>query len=246
MAFVEFRDTAGESFPSPAYTLASRDASDRVLGQQTFSPPYGFANTTEPFLIAGPGRATRDATLTVPLTNARKVCFYRGFGTTDEIHCLSFDAVPDGQSAQRTSSGTVVFACPTPDAPNKEAAGPCAGPDPGLGPVADDRKPMVVVSGERSQRVNDLRLGVVVDEQAALTVSGTTQVAGKAIAFKRATRAVQAGARSTLRIQLAPERLKTVKRALARGQKLEAKLKIVARDPAGNVTVTKRSVRLKS
>jgi hypothetical protein len=245
MAFVEFRDTAGESFPSPAYTLGSRDASGRVLGQQTFNPPYGFANTTEPFLIAGPGRSTRDAALTIPLTGARKVCFYRGFGTSDEIHCLSFDAVPDGQSAQRTSTGAVVFACPTPDAPNKESAGPCPGSEPGPSPVADDRKPGVVVTVDRAQRVRELRVSVAVDEQATLTVSGASQVAGRSVAYKKATRAVDGGSEATIRIQLTPKRLKTVKRALARGQKLEAKLKIVARDLAGNVAATKRTVRLK-
>ncbi len=150
LGFVELRDTAAETFSATSYTLASHDGSGAVIGQQTFTPPYGFSGSSQPFLVGAAEVQPRDGTLRISLTRARKVCFYRGAGTAEPIHCLAFDEVPDGQSAQRTSSDGVVLACPTPDAPNRESAGTCAAPAPNQLPAAGQPAPDLRAHGRSS------------------------------------------------------------------------------------------------
>lgn len=281
LAFVELRDAGSEPFPAAAYTLASRDESDQVIGQQTFAAPYGFANTSQPFLVGAAGVQPRDATLTISLSGARKVCFYRGTGTgtANEIHCLAFSAVPDDRSAQLTTSETVVFACPTPDAPNNQTSGPCstadapvadapaesstqqAPPDSGgspppptttsppttttASPVVDERAPAISVSTPRTQRLKRLRIRAVTDEQATLAVSGFVRVQGRRHRFVRTIRAAEAGATSTIRIRLRAAGFEAVGGALRRGERPTARIRISARDAAGNDAVVKRAIALR-
>lgn len=247
LAFVELQDAAGETYPSLAYTLASHDGSGQVIGQQTFNPPYGFANTTAPFLVAAMGVSPRDATLTIPLGGARKVCFYRGAATNDPIHCLSFDAVPDGRSAQRTSSGGVVLACPTPDAPNRQSDEGCSGSgNPTTPPTADTDPPGLTLTGKGRQRVGRLRLGVVVDEQATLSVSGSIRVAGRKRPLAKVVVPAEPGAIRQVRTKLTGADLTAARRALARGEQLTAKVRVAARDAAGNTTLRRRSIQVTS
>lgn len=246
LAFVELQDPAGETFPSLAYTLASLDANGQMIGQQTFNPPYGFANTAEPFLVGATGVAPRDATLTISLAAARQVCFYRGAGTSDLIHCLVFDAVPDGRSAQRTSSGGVVQACPTPDAPNRPTAEPCLGAPNPMAPLVDATPPELALAGKRRQRVGRLLVGAVVNEQATLRTSGFIRVAGRNRPFVRMVAPAEPGATTRFRIKLTAAGLKAARRALDQGNKLTAKVRVTARDAAGNVSVKKRSIDVRS
>ncbi len=267
MAFVELQDTASEPFPAPGYALASLDASGAELGRQVFTPPYGFASNAQPFLVAADGRPTRDAALTIPLAGARKVCFYRGVNTKEVIHCLTFDTPPEGQSAQLTSTDAVVSACPTPDAANKQAAGPCAGvtppptvgsdpttapapgatpPAPAAAPAADLRAPTLRLSARRLQRLGQLRLSVLVDERATVTVTGTGLAAGRKFALIKLRRVCAAGTRTVLRPKLTRAGTEAVRRAVKRGTRPVATVKIVARDSAGNVTTKRLKITLTS
>ncbi len=266
MAFVELQDLAFEPFPSTSYTLASLDASGAVLGQQVFSSPYGFAGNAQPFLAGALNRQPRDAALTIPLAVAGKVCFYRGTGTSDAIHCLTFAAVPEGQSAQLTTSGAVVFGCPTPVAANRQSAEPCAsasptpGPapaplDPALvpaspastsAPIADRRAPKLAISARRVQRLGRLRASVIVDERSRVSASGSFRIAGRALALITTRRQVVAGVRTTLRLTLTRQRTAAVRRALKRGAAPTVIVKVVARDSAGNRSTRKLKISLKS
>jgi len=258
MAFVELHNPGAESFPSLSYTLASVDASGAILGRQVFNPPYGLAGNTQPFLIGGASRQPRDAALTIPLAGARKVCFYRGTETSDPIDCLSFGEVPEGQSAQRTSSGTVVFACPTPDTANRQTAEPCPGaaPTPASAPApvptetnvatADIRAPGLSISARRVQQLGRLRLGVVVDERATVTVSGSVRVAARSFALATVKRATPAGTRTTLTLKLTRKGTAAVRGALRRGARVTVTARVAARDLAGNVSVKKLRITVKS
>lgn len=241
LGFVELLDASAETFPATSYTLASLDGSGAVIGQQAFTPPYGFARSAEPFLVGAAGVQPRDATLTISLAGARKVCFYRGAGTSDPIHCLVLGDVPDGQSAQLTSTDNVVLACPTPDAANRQAPGTCATP----GLPTDLRSPDQALTAKKRQRIGRLAVSVVVDEASTLTAAGSIQLGRRRLAFKKVTRSTPAGAKTTIRLKLSIKDARLARRALRRGRRLKAKVRIVARDRANNTSLAKRTVNLK-
>lgn len=246
-AFVELQPAASESYPALSYTLASLDGSGQVLGQQTFNPPYGFANTTAPYLVGATGVTPRDATLAIPLAAARRVCFYRGAGTSASnlIDCLSFDAVTDGRSAQRTSPGGVVQACPTPDAPNRQTAEPCAGAPAASGPPADVRAPRLTLAAKLIQRVEAVRVSAVVDERSTLTMTGFIRVEGRKRRFVKIVTPSAPGATTRIRAKLTAAGRRAARRALNQGRDVTAEVRVAARDDAGNTTVTTRSVMLR-
>lgn len=258
MAFVELQDPAAESFPDLSYTLASLDASGNVIGQQTFNPPYGFANTAEPFLVGAAGRQGRDATLTISLAGARKVCFYRGAGTSQTIDCLSFDEVPEGRSAQDTSAETVVYACPTPDAPNRQTSEACAAapapvatmgtmPPPVVAPppAADTRAPVQSIGAARLQRLRLLGARVRLNESARLTVTAATKIGTKKITFRKISRQLAGGAKASLRFKLSAAKSAVIRRSLGRGARPTVVVRVVARDAAGNVSKRTLKIRLR-
>ncbi len=251
LGFVELQDKAAETFPATSYTLASHDGSGAVIGQQTFTPPYGFSGSSQPFLVGAAEVQPRDATLTISLAGARKVCFYRGTGTADPINCLTFGEVPDGQSAQLTSSGGVVLACPTPDAPNRDSAGTCSAPaptqppPPSGQPAPDLVAPRQFLVAKRTQRLGRLAVRVRVNEPSTLIAVGSMKVGKKRLVFRKVKRFARAGVRVTIRFKLTKKNARIARRALRRGRKLTATIKVAARDRAGNTSRRKRAVRVK-
>ena len=75
--------------------------------------------------------------------------------------------------------------------------------------------------------------------------SVNTSGASKVHRFKKVSAKAVPGTVVKLRLRLSKKSLKAVKRALRHHRKLKAKIRITARDAAGNSKSAKRSVRLK-
>lgn len=90
-----------------------------------------------------------------------------------------------------------------------------------------------------------LRLRVKVNERSSVRVSGKVKVPGAGtVKLRTAKRTLGAGKKTTLRLKLSRTALATVLRA--RGRHPVARLRITARDAAGNVTSTRIAVKLAS
>jgi plastocyanin len=90
-----------------------------------------------------------------------------------------------------------------------------------------------------------LRLRVKVNERSSVRASGKVKVPGAgSVKLRTARRTLGAGKQATLTLRLSRTALATVRRAL--GRHPVARLKITARDAAGNVTSTRIAVKLKS
>jgi hypothetical protein len=85
-------------------------------------------------------------------------------------------------------------------------------------------------------------------EAGTLTASAgvRTANASKVFRFKTARRTARPRVVVKLRLKLAKRSLKTLKRALRRHKRLEARITITAKDNAGNVQTAKRTVRLRN
>ena len=88
---------------------------------------------------------------------------------------------------------------------------------------------------------------VTPDVDSTVSVKGTVSVPklAKAYKLKGSKRKIAAGKRGKLTLTLPKKARTAIKRALARHRKLKAKITITADGGAGNVTVAKRSIRLK-
>jgi hypothetical protein len=257
--FVELKDPAQEPFPAASYTLSVHNGAGNMLGSQTFSPPYGFANDTRPYTVARSG--TRDGALTVTLpAGTGQVCFNRGSGypgfSPGPINCLGYGNVtnpvggadvgpspPAGQSVQRgLTTGSVCAAAPTRDAENS-----CGGSGGGGGGGGDDTTdPRQRIRVKRRQDVDRVTLFVRSNEDATLTVRASVSVPGAArtLRFRTVRRRLRANVRRRIRLRLTRRRKRAVKRALARGRRLRARVRLTARDGAGNASVRRVRIRL--
>jgi hypothetical protein len=114
------------------------------------------------------------------------------------------------------------------------------------GPGPDRVRPLQVLSFPPVQDVDRLFVRAQMSEPGTLKASAKVSVPGasRVYAFKTVTRAVGANVRKRLRLKLAKQRLKAVKRALRRGKKLKARVTVTARDKAGNRRAQKATIRL--
>jgi hypothetical protein len=222
----------------------------------------------------GIGPAGRDATLSVTLpAGAGTVCFTSGaFGrvhcvaygcpavvVSSRAGSQSGQAPPSQQSLQRLG-GSLSIATATPDAPNASGApASCSGAPGDGGPggggpggggsgdgAGDTTRPGITSSARRRQDVDRLVVAVRLSEGARLTVSASVNVpvTARTLRFKTVRRTVAAGVRTRVRLRLTRARLRAVKQALRRGRRLTARVKITARDAAGNTSTARRSLRL--
>jgi hypothetical protein len=227
-----------------------------------------FPHLTQTYLIAAPGLGGGDATLTIALPQAAgQVCF-TAFGGAERVHCMAYGcpasilsstggsqagfAPADGSSLQRRTGGLFAGG-PTPDAANtattaancpSTGGGNPAGPG---GGSADTVRPKVTASAKKSQDVDKLSVSVRLTETAKLTVSGSVSVPGssRTLRFKTVRRTLKGAVKKKIRLRLSKARLGSVKRSLRNGHKLKAKLKLQAKDAAGNKSLGKRiSIRL--
>jgi DNA-binding beta-propeller fold protein YncE len=117
------------------------------------------------------------------------------------------------------------------------------------GLAADTTPPSLTLAGARRQRVLRQR-GVIVfatsSEAGKFTAAGRFSVPklAKVFRFKPVSRTVGARQRAKLSLKLSKTTLAAIRRALARGQRLTAKITVTARDGAGNKRTSTRRVRL--
>jgi hypothetical protein len=131
----------------------------------------------------------------------------------------------------------------TPAAPVPPGGGGTGGPG-----TTDTVAPTLsFVDARKTQDVDKLGLTLRLDEIADVTVTGTVGVPGasKVYRIKKVTKRVAAGKRTRIGLKLSKKARKAIKKALNRGQKLKAKLKVTAEDLAGQRTVRRPSIKLK-
>jgi plastocyanin len=145
-------------------------------------------------------------------------------------------------------SGTVVVT-----AGSTTGTPPPGGGPPGSGPpgtVGDKVAPgakLSVSAGQRILRKHGLVVDVRVDEQATVTASASITVPGasRVIALKKATRRLGANSKAKLKLGLSRKARAAIASALRRRARLKAKVKVVAKDAAGNSSTSKRNVTVK-
>jgi hypothetical protein len=266
--FVELLDPVPEPFPTPPYVLQAFDASDVSLGSQQIPAPVPFVNSTAPFVYGGSAVSVRDGNLTMQIPPATaQVCF---MVMTTRINCLNFAglALQPGQSAQRQSPCGIAVAAPTPNAANAPCGAgggtgtpgtpggtpggspggtPSGGGQPG-GTPGDTAAPTALLRGKARQDIDKLAIGVELSEDATLTVSGRVSVprprAAATFRLKSVRRQVQAGRRVTVRLKLSRRGRTAAKAAIRRGLRVRARVRVSARDGAGNTVTRRRSIRL--
>jgi hypothetical protein len=156
---------------------------------------------------------------------------------TFEVRAI--DSFGNADSTPAARSWTVGTAAP-------EAS---TGSAPALMPLADVTPPVVRLGGKRRQLARRT-IGVIVratSEDVWSTVSGTVRIAGsrKAYALKSVReRFIVRGGASTFNLSLSKKALRAIRRALRSHRSVTARVTMDARDAAGNITATKRTIAL--
>jgi plastocyanin len=153
------------------------------------------------------------------------------------------------QHRSQGMTGTVVVTPASTTGPPPPGGGPPgSGPPPGT--VGDKVAPsakLSVSAGQRILRRHGLVVDVRVDEQATVTASASITVPGasRVIALKKATRRLGANSKAKLKLGLSRKARAAIASALRRRARLKAKVKVVAKDAAGNSSTSKRNVTVK-
>ena len=153
---------------------------------------------------------------------------------------FSMTVTADGAQAG-TDAAAGSPACPA-------ATGGSGGGGGGGGGTTPDRvAPLQRLKVRPIQRVGKLYVSCVVNEAGTLAVSGTVSVPGAAKVYRLKTvkRTVAANVRVKIRVKLTKGGLRAARKALGHGKHLKAKLKITAKDRAGNTRSERAVVQLK-
>ena len=161
----------------------------------------------------------------------------------------------DADAAKRPVLEVVVAKAPEPD------PDPTPDPTPGTSPFLPTAggtppssivrtKPVLALAAADTQRVLRRKAIVVQAGCAAtctLTASATVSLAGasRSLKLRAVTRSAANGKQVRLRLKLSGKTLRAVRRALRRGKKVTATVRVVATDPSGGTRTAKRKVRLK-
>jgi hypothetical protein len=128
---------------------------------------------------------------------------------------------------------------------------PPTAPPPPPPPPPDTTAPELELTGRATQSVRRQR-GILVTaacavEACTVTAKGNVSLRGaaKVLRFIPVTKQIANGARTALKLKLKWSALTTIARALRSGQKLSANVTVTAKDAAGNVTTSRRTIRLK-
>jgi peptidoglycan/xylan/chitin deacetylase (PgdA/CDA1 family) len=165
-------------------------------------------------------------------------------GAVDTVSPAAFTAFLDWLQA-RAASGTVVRTVRWVLGYPESAPGP--GPSSLVAPsrVTADRVVGFAALRVRSrQDVDKLYVRAAMSEAGKLGASGAVKH-GKRYPLKKVSKSAVSGKLVKLRLRLSKKGLRVVKQALARGKRVRAKIKITAKDAAGNVAVAKRTITLK-
>jgi hypothetical protein len=128
---------------------------------------------------------------------------------------------------------------------------PAGTPPPAPPPATDTTAPRMSVAAASPQPVDSkgriaLRVGCP-DEACRATAQGTVSVPGSAATFrlKAVTAGVVKGQRARLALKLPSEARAAVRRALAKGRRVSARVTVTVVDAAGNRSQAKRTIRLR-
>lgn len=164
-------------------------------------------------------------------------------GVADQADCgTGADTVAADAADSLTGCESVLLPAPPLSAPP---------PPPPSPPPADTTAPALRLGGAASQKVLRQRGMLVVArcgaEACTATAKGSVAVPGAARVFKftPVTEQISTGGKATLKLRLKRKALRAIRRALKAGEKLRAKVTVTAKDAAGNVTTTRRTIRLK-
>jgi hypothetical protein len=169
-----------------------------------------------------------------------------GLSSFGEDGCGHLYAVHySGDSVYRVDDGAFV-ACPRPPAPPGDPPPP--DPPPGEpGPAPDTTRPVLRLGGAKAQRALRKRRVLVsarCDESCALDATGLLRrppgVSGPPA--NRATRKTAAGARVTLELRLKARAVRALRTLLRGGGRGLMRVRVVARDDAGNRTTATRHI----
>jgi hypothetical protein len=249
-AFVEVQDSAMEPFPS-SYHLSIFSGDGTPMGTQTLDKT-AFVFDTSPHAF--------DVNALPP--GVGQVCFTRGMGGSDHIHCLAYGcpaspitseggtnnaAAPTaGQSVQRQSDGTYDLAAPTKGTANASGTdAACTGG--GGGGAPDTLAPDQFLSFGSRQDVDRLGVTVTLNEAATVTVRGSVNVPGAArrLALRTVRQDLAANVRKRFRLRLRRRALRAVRNALEDGSTVRASVRITAEDGAGNSSLERPRIRLR-
>jgi chitodextrinase len=152
----------------------------------------------------------------------------------------------DGDSSTATRSVTVTQAplMPPPQNPPPPFQG---APDP-LAPLAIDTvAPRVFLRVPARHRVGNLRAFVSCDEPCTATGIASISIGRASARFraKRVTRAIPAAVRAKLELRFSRKARSSVRRALARGKRVFARVELLTSDRAGNSSSAARKIRLR-
>jgi fibronectin-binding autotransporter adhesin len=160
------------------------------------------------------------------------------------------DGVPDASDACPTAAASTANGCPATGGGGGGGGGGDGGGG-GGGGGGDTVKPSAKLSGKRTQKLGK-SISVTVacpTEVCTVTVTGSLSApevgASKRFKLKRVARTIPKGKARKIKLKL-PKRARAVaKRALRKGKKARAKLKVTVKDAAGNTVVLKRTIKLK-
>jgi hypothetical protein len=113
-------------------------------------------------------------------------------------------------------------------------------------PPPDTTRPSLLTGGPSRQHIDTLYVRASMNEAGRLTARGNVRVSSSPRVYRvrSVTRAAAAGTPIKLRLRLATKARRAVKRALTRGRTVRARVTLLATDSAGNVSTTRRSIRL--
>ena len=236
--FVELLDVlpGGEDVPYDEYAVSSYDASGAQVATQTFTRPYPFAARDTPFVFGAGG----DAPELALAPGSGKVCFEVTI-LTDPRHCLPYENVPAGQSAQRQPCGRAGAAPPTRGQENTLLEAVCAG----RRPCDDPRFTFpgalkMKVIGKKFQDVDRFALKFLLNKDGDFSTRGSVLISNpthpgiptrrEVLVWGPIRREVKAGVPSRVKIPITTRFKRYVKRSLRRGKLVRAFVVSVGRD----------------
>lgn len=235
--------------------LAGDPGSETVQAMEYYNPATGTGTTVEGIyeyvLLGEDGRVDCSGS-------------GRAIGLNDQVRCIARDhaatsvdphptfkmggqsLIADGVHPNEAGHGAIACLFERPE--RAGSARPCEALQP---PTTDPdtRAPKFSLSGARAQRIIRKR-GVVLlvetDEAASVTVSGTVGVPRQAAVarFRPITRSVSAHSPTKFSLRLTKKSLALVRRGLRVRRALTARIRVRARDAAGNSSVAARTVRV--
>jgi peptidoglycan/xylan/chitin deacetylase (PgdA/CDA1 family) len=164
-------------------------------------------------------------------------------GAEGTVSPEAFTAFLDWLQAAHVSVRTVRSVLGYPDPPVPEPPLPVRA----FVPPADKATAFSSIKASKRQDIDKLFVRAAMIEPGTLSASATVNVSGasRVFKFKRVSKSVTANKAVKLRLRLSKKGLRVAKRALRRGKRLSAKIRVTAKDSAGNSRTAKRSVRLR-